>query len=758
MAVAVLVAAFLSGACVTPKRTVAAPSQLVPAPAGAAPAGSAQGQLGRPRVGVAFGGGSARGLAHIGVIRWLEEHRVPIDLVAGTSMGGLVGGSFATGLDAAELNDLLSTLDWNAMFGSSNFAYKNIRRKTDARAFPSRIEFGIQGGLVPPTALNNGQQVDMLLSRITAPYYGIESFNELPTPFSSVAVDLVQAKPVILNRGSLAQAMRATMSLPLIFPPVELDGQLLVDGGAMNNVPADVVRAMGADRVIAVNVGELDDAKEIDDTMLGLAGATIDAMMRDSTRKAMAGADVVINVPLTDYGSLDWRRSDELAEEGYRAAEALRDQLLPLALGDAEYGRWKAARQDRRRRTLPTPTFVEVEGVAAADSRRMRAVLRRHVGTSLDIPELEKDITILTGVDRYDAITWRMVQNDAGSAGLIVRGRPKMYAPPFMMLGINMENTTSSDFHLTLTGRYLTYGFPTSGAELRVDGTIGSNPAVGAELYLPIGASPLFVAPSATLTTSTFDIIRDDEVLARYNQRFERLGLAVGTNLGAKSDLRLGAFVGHTKAQIDVGDPIFPQLSGRETGAQLAWRYDSQDSPVVPSQGALISASVSQVFDNPDIILSDSTVPFDDRITQLSAAGTRFWSLGPLNRVFATGGFGRTWNGDPLPHNQFVLGLPFHLGAYETGELFGPNYYAVSGGYLRQVARLPDFIGGPIFAGAWLENADAFEAWNEARWRSNASVGLVMDTIIGPVMLGGSAGFDGRWRTFVGIGRLVRER
>jgi NTE family protein len=145
--------------------------------------------LARPRVGVAFGGGSARGLAHIGVIRWLEEHRVPVDLVAGTSMGGLIGGSFATGLDADELAALLTTLDWDALFGSSNFAYRNIRRKADARAFPSHLEFGLKRGLVAPTALNNGQQVELLLTRISAPYHLIDRFEDLPTPFSAVAAE-----------------------------------------------------------------------------------------------------------------------------------------------------------------------------------------------------------------------------------------------------------------------------------------------------------------------------------------------------------------------------------------------------------------------------------------------------------------------------------------------------------------------------------------------------------------------------------------
>ena len=179
-------------------------------------------QAERPRVGVAFGGGSARGLAHVGIIAWFEEHHIPIDMAAGTSMGGLIGGAFAAGMSADELRAMIEATDWDVMFGSSSFPFKNIRRKEDARSFPSRLEFGLRRGLVPPTSLNDGQQVDLLLARIAGGYYRLEHFDELPTPFRTVAVDLRTAQRVVLDRGSLALAMRATMSLPGIFPPVEI--------------------------------------------------------------------------------------------------------------------------------------------------------------------------------------------------------------------------------------------------------------------------------------------------------------------------------------------------------------------------------------------------------------------------------------------------------------------------------------------------------------------------------------------------------
>ena len=188
-----------------------------------------------------------------------------------------------------------------------------------------------------------------------------------------------------MDRGSLATAMRATMSLPLIFPPVERDGALLVDGGMMNNVPADVVRAMGARRVIAINVGDLSDRVEINQSLFAVAGASLDAMMRANTKETIRQADIIIEIPLAEFGSLDWRKSKELIAEGYKAAEAMRDRLLPLAVSADEYTKWQAVRTGRRRTTLPVPTFSRVEGFSTSDERQLSALLTRHLGEAFSI-------------------------------------------------------------------------------------------------------------------------------------------------------------------------------------------------------------------------------------------------------------------------------------------------------------------------------------------------------------------------------------
>ncbi|MEZ5287490.1 MAG: patatin-like phospholipase family protein [Vicinamibacterales bacterium] len=681
--------------------------------------------------------------------------QILIDVAVGTSMGGLIGGAFATGMDVIELERMPDGIDWDDVRGLDVPVQEHLRRKTDARVFPSRLELASRAGAAD--GLNAGEHVELLLGhRRTA--LGNRTTSTAPdASFRCMAVDSGHAATeVVLGRGSLVQAMRATMSIPLVFPPVTMDGRVLVDGGAMNNVPADVAKALGADRVVAINVGDLADRESVDYSLLGLAGATIDAMMRASTKSSMAAADIVVDVPLKAFGSLDWRRGEELVRAGYDAAEAMRDELLPLAVDEGEYGRWAAARAARRRHSYPVPAFVGIEGFAAHDERRLGELLARHVGIPFDLEEVESDLGQLTGLDRYETVTWSLVNNEAGDPGLIVRARPKAYAPPFMMLGLNLENTTSTDFRVTATARYLAYGVVTSGSELRMDGTLGSNPAAGLHFYQPIAATPLFVAPSATLSTEDATNSTDDRILARYGITTYRGGADVGVNLGAFSDLRVGAYLAWVDAKVDVGDLNLPELRGRETGLQATWRYDGQDSPVVPSRGLLASVRLRHVLDGPDGVLNGQVVPIRGEVTQLSGEVNRFWSLGERNRVFLAGGFGTSFDGDALPTSKFILGSPLRLGGYRSGELRGNHYVIGTGGYLRQLGRLPDFMGGPVFAGGWVENGDAFEDWDLARVRTNASVGLVLDTLVGPVMLAGSAGFDGRWRTYIGIGRIFR--
>jgi len=708
---------------------------------------TAHAQQSRPRVGVAFGGGSAKGIAHIGVIQWLEEHRVPIDLAAGTSMGGLVGGAYATGMSASELRTLIVETDWDAMFGSSSFPFKSIRRKQDARSFPSRLEFGLKGGIVPPTSLNDGQQVDLLLARIAAPYYDIDNFDELPTPFRTVALDLRTAERVVIGRGWFATAMRATMSLPGIFPPVEIGSYVLVDGGTLDNVPADVVRDMGAGVVIAINVGSIGE-QTVDYTLFGLMGQTVDSMMRANTRRALTAADIVISVDTGGFGSLDWRRADELIARGYEAARQHSAELLQLAVSEAEWAEWTTARERRRRRTVPNPQFVSTAGLGPVDASVVRKEITPLLDKPLDTPALEEGLAALSGLDRYQAFTWKTI-GPPNREGLLVQAREKPYAPPFMMLGITMQNATSDDFSVQVAARYLAFDVVGPRSELRIDGVIGSDPSAAIVLHRPFGRSRLFGRPFAVAERRTIDIFSDDRVIAQYRRDRVFGGAQIGVDLSRQSEVAAGIRYGWVNATVRAGSPDLPEAGGQEVVARLHWAYDGQDSPVVPSLGTFALVTLQHFLESPLVPDVERT---DDGVTQAEVNHSTFWSLNRRNRVFIAGNGGTSFDGKPI--SRFALGQPFRLDAFQVGERTGDHYAVFTVGYLHQIGRLPDFLGGSVHAGTWLENGAAFDSGENADINTHVGVGFVMDTLVGPVVMGTGIGIDGGWRAFFGVGSV----
>jgi NTE family protein len=709
-------------------------------------------QPARPVVGLAFGGGSARGIAHIGVIKWFEENHIPIDVAAGTSMGGLVGGAFATGMSAAELRTLITSTDWDLMFGSSSFPFKNVRRKDDARSYPSRLEFGLKKGIVPPTALNDGQQVDLLLARIAAPYYGLARFDDLPTPFRVVSVDLLKGERVVLSDGSLATALRATMSLPGIFPPVERDGKVLVDGGVLDNIPADVVKSLGATEVIAIDVGYA-PTTTVDYSMFGLLGLTVDAMMRSATRIALASANMTIAIDVQGFGSLDWRKADELIARGYEAAEKYRDELLKFRVSDAEWQEWLDTRNRRRKTDLPQPTFLEISGVVKGDVAVVEHQLSTHVNVPLDIPSLEKDLSALSGLDRYQSVDWQLTRKGAHT-GLLIRAREKVYAPPFLMLGLTIDNTTSEDFRVQIAARYLAFDAVGSGSELRIDGRIGADPSIAAALYKPLGHTPLFARAEAGASRKTFKFVNDDDaIVAEYRET--RVGIEgdLGINLSRVSELSGGFYVGQVRDSVHAGNPDLPELSGAETIARVRYLIDTLDSPVVPSHGIRAVALFTQTFASPEI---PGVVRTNKDLTQAELGMSVFHPLGRKHRVFGVLAAGTSFDDQPLPTRQFVLGYPFVLDAFSVGQRRGDHYAVGTLGVMRRVGRLPDFLGGPVFIGGWLENGAAFNSHENVDLHTHVGVGIIIDTLIGPVLVGTSAGLDGGWRVIFGVGRIFR--
>src|SRR5215471_2788826 len=303
-----------------------------------------------PKIGLVLEGGSALGLAHIGVISWLEEHRIPISYIAGTSMGGLVGGMYATGESPVEMHELVDNIHWGEVLrGGTPFRILNYRRKEDKRDYPNDLEFGLKHGIRFPEGFNAGHEVGLILDRIALPYSDIKSFDELPIPFACVATDLLSGKEYVFRKGSLATALRSTMSLPGIFTPVRTEGHIFADGGILNNLPTDVAKAMGADIIIAVHlqVREFVAAESL--SSFGVLGRSLSVVVATTELRGMERADILITVDLSNYDSLDYEKSKEMSKLGYEATQSKAAILNTLSVDDETWQRYVAERQSRVR-------------------------------------------------------------------------------------------------------------------------------------------------------------------------------------------------------------------------------------------------------------------------------------------------------------------------------------------------------------------------------------------------------------------------
>jgi NTE family protein len=312
----------------------------------------------RPKIGVALEGGGALGLAHVGVLQWFEEHHIPVDYVAGTSMGGLVGGFYATGMNPADMRKMIEGIDWEQVLRDQT-PYQDLSflRKEDQRLYPNSLLFGLRKGVYLPAGLNAGHLIGLIIDRETAPYFGLHSFDELPIPFRCVASDLVSAKQFIFQDGSLAEALRATMSVPGIFTPVH-DGQhVYVDGGLINNLPTDVVRQMGAEIVIAVHLEVAPvNAKSIQ-SLVDVLEQSVRSVISSSEVRGLANADAIVTVPLDNFSMRDFTKYEPLMRSGYEAAKGKQKLLDAFALSDTQWNDYVSQRNSRKRTTTPVPTF-----------------------------------------------------------------------------------------------------------------------------------------------------------------------------------------------------------------------------------------------------------------------------------------------------------------------------------------------------------------------------------------------------------------
>ncbi len=540
----------------------------------------------RAKIGLVLEGGGALGLAHIGVLQWLYEHHVPVDLVAGTSMGGLVGGIYATGSTPDQIQQLIQNVDWDqALSGQLPFRDLSYRRKEDAVEFPTRLEFGLRKGIQLPAGFNAGQQVSFILDHVALPYSEIKSFNDLPTPFACVATDLTTSKQHVFHDGSLSLALRATMSLPGIFTPVRSGNNLYADGGLLNNLPVDVAQSMGAQLTVAVYLQASTFNPKQPLNTFSVLGQSLSVMIAANELKSIQMADVLVTVPLEKYSALDYDKAAEIVRAGYEAAESKQTILSKLAVDDASWKQYVAGREGRTQ-VVPVPQFLEVTGTSPALENKIQRRLAPDIGQPVTKDNLEQQFTRIAGSGRFATLNYSMTEKD-NKPGLLVSVEEKPYSPPIVRPLIIIDGTNYNEVLFSAGARITFLDYGSFGSELRNDVVVGSLYELNSEYYHPFSPTThFFIAPQVALNTNKFYFYYDNHIDSQYRKRQLGGALDVGYTFSNIGEVRLGYQAAYQRYSPVIGDTvIYPVQSGRIGVTRLHYILDLTDDNVLPMRG-----------------------------------------------------------------------------------------------------------------------------------------------------------------------------
>ena len=519
--------------------------------------------VGRVKLGVVLEGGGALGLAHIGVLQWFEEHRIPVSYVAGTSMGGLVGGIYATGRSPAEIKEITDGINWDDVLrGETPFKDLSFRRKQDAHEVPNSLEFGLRKGVQFPGGFNTGQQVSLILDKVALPYSELKSFNDLPIPFACVATDLVSGKPHVFRSGPLALALRSTMSLPGIFTPVRDGDQIYADGGLLNNIPIDVAKEMGADIVIGIHLETQPLSPTEPLSSFAVLGQSISVMIAANELRSMEQADLLVTVPLQKYTALDYGSAAGIIKAGYDAAASKAKVLSAYSVSETEWQQYLAERKARQK-TTPVPEFVQVVGTGPELADSIQKRLSVDVGKPVDTATLDAQMFRLQGQGRFASVGYSMVEKQ-GTQGLQIQTEPKAYAPPMVRPIILIDGSNYNNVLFSMGARFTFLDFGSYRSELRSNAIIGSQYAADTEYYHPFTpTSNWFVAPRGGANSAQQYVYNNNTWIATYRNRQVLGGLDVGYGFGTTGELRFGYEGGYEKLSPQIGNSsVLPTVSG----------------------------------------------------------------------------------------------------------------------------------------------------------------------------------------------------
>ena len=708
---------------------------------------------GRRKIGLVLSGGGARGGAHVGVIKALDELRVPIDYIAGVSAGAAIGGMYASGLTPQGLEDFLASVDWDAAFRNATpRRLRSFRRKRDDDLFLVSQKPGLNGGEFQlPAGIVQGQVIETILSRELMPVHEVRDFDNLAIPFRAVASDLATGEAVVLGSGNLSLSIRASMAVPAAFSPVQLDGRLLVDGGIAMNLPVEVAKQMGADIIIASDVTQPLEPKEQLTSVVDVTAQLTNLLTYRGAveqKRLLTDEDFLFQPTFSeDFSSVNFSRITETIQAGYDAVMAHRDELAALSLDPQAYAAYKAGLPNPRGAPPPTIDFVRIDNPSPiADSVIEDRISDIQIGAPLDLDSLETALNKVYGLELFQNVRYQLVDEE-DETGLELDLVERSWGPNYVQLGVQYSSSSEQDALFGLAASYLRTEINELGGEWRATFFVGDEPAVLADLYQPLGSKArFFIAPSMLGESQLINVYEEGMRVTELQIRQAIFEVAMGREIASWGEVRGGFSLGRGQTRLRVGDPTYLTSEDFRTGEFFArFSVDTLDNVSFPREGVLGTAEWRG--SRAGALNADSD--FDQLL--VDAAYAKTWGR---HTLLATLRYDTTISGVTPPQNIFRFGGFFDLSGLNAHELTGQNVVRVGASYYRRIA---DLLLTPAFAGISVEVGNAWDSRGSISWdsaRVGGSIWAGVDTPIGPIYLAYGVAEGGADAVYVILGRV----
>jgi len=722
---------------------------LLPAPAPAADAPGAQASPKAPRIGLALSGGGARGLAHIGVLKVLEELRVPVHCVTGTSMGAIVAGAYASGGEPKQLEDRVLKANWNEIFRDQPpRAEISIRRKQDDYKTLFAPEYGVKdGGLALPKGVIAGVSIEAFFRTLTGPATGLDDFDKLPVPFRAVAADIETGEAVVISRGSVPHAMRASMSVPGAMAPVEIGGKLLVDGGIANNLPIDEARKLCGDVIIAVNISTPPLKREEITSALSVSLQLINFLGKQTVERqlqSLTGRDVLIAPDLGNITSGSFDRAADTIRVGEEATRAMAESLRRYSLPPEQYAAVRA-KQIAEAKDIGNVDEVRFEGLRRTNPEVLRSLVQSKPGEPLSEEKISQDMRRIYGRGDFESIDYR-IQQEPGKRAMIIQPREKEWGPDYLRFGLGLATDFRGEAPFNALVSYRKTWMNRLGGEWLTELQVGSDSRLFTEFYQPVDErGRYFVAPYASIGRGTRGVFIGENRVAEYDAREGRVGADVGAVLGTWGEVRLGALWRNVRAKVDTGSVVLPDLDEDSAGIRLKLYGDQLDHAWFARNGHRTAVS---------ILVADEGMGSTQNYKRLEGDLTYAKSWGA--HTFSMNVSGGTDLHSNMPaYETFTLGGPLRLSGYRIDEFSGRRMAFGRLMYYNRAVPLPDLIGSGVYVGASLEAGRMHSRFDGLPFGGtiySGSVFLAADTFAGPAYFGLGIGEAGRFGVYLLLG------